>query len=178
MSSDFADSLARGLKFDFAVPPATVFEYIAQTLCFKRVALLEPQAFDPTGFNGVEYWEKKILLWDPMPEAWAAEKVVGFESGKRVFELLAMRTEEPGRDAPQSERDDWKLAQEMTWTILTSASMEKVSHGKGLTKVESLGVLWDEAEHEGRDIEEGGTFAGLLRHGACILSRRGRGLSM
>lgn len=43
--------------------------------------------------------------------------------------------------------------------------MQKITHGKGLTRTEALGVILDREENEGKDIEPG-TFAELLRYGS------------
>jgi hypothetical protein len=43
--------------------------------------------------------------------------------------------------------------------------MQKITHGKNLTKTPALGSIWDLPENEGKDVEPG-TFVELLRHGA------------
>ncbi|KAE9986755.1 hypothetical protein EG328_004772 [Venturia inaequalis] len=53
----------------------------------------------------------------------------------------------------------------MTWRLLSRASMQKITHGKNLTKTPALGVLWDEEANEGKDFEPG-TLAELLCYGS------------
>ena len=48
--------------------------------------------------------------------------------------------------------------------------MQKITHGKNLTKTPALGVIWDEKESEGKDVEPG-TFADLLRYGSVHLEQ-------
>jgi hypothetical protein len=43
--------------------------------------------------------------------------------------------------------------------------MQKITHGKNLTKTPAWGLIWDEKGNESKDIEPG-TFAELLRYGA------------
>ena len=43
--------------------------------------------------------------------------------------------------------------------------MQKITHGKHLTKSPALGILWDRQENEGKDVAPG-TFAELLRYGS------------
>ena len=63
-------------------------------------------------------------------------------------------------DSPQ-----YKKAYRTVWRLLTGSSMQKITHGKNLTKGVALGVLWDLKENEGVDAKEG-TFAELLRYGS------------
>jgi hypothetical protein len=132
-----------------------VMNYISQVLAWLRLCMLE----DPNdGFNGADYFGEKILLFDPLAEDWGAEATVGF-TGQDLFNFLATR-----RDAdPESE--GYKLAYKATWRLLTKSSMQKITHGKALTKSPALGILWDREENEGKDVEPG-TFAELLRYGS------------
>lgn len=110
------------------------------------------------GFSGVDYWTNNVLIWDVLPESWGGEETVGFKgSGQKMYDLLSVR-----RDAdPNSE--EYKEAYRLVWRLLTKSTMQKITHGKGLTDSVHLGVLWD--ENEGKDCEPG-TFAELLRFGA------------
>ncbi|QGA12405.1 hypothetical protein EYB26_000049 [Talaromyces marneffei] len=105
-----------------------------------------------------DYAQKNILRFDALEEDWAAETVVGYQ-GEKLFEALTTRLHED----PESER--YKRAYETVWRILTNSSMQKVTHGKKLTKTPALGVLLDKPENANKDIEPG-TFADLLRYGS------------
>jgi hypothetical protein len=110
------------------------------------------------GFNGREYWASKVLIFDSLTEDWAAEDTVGF-TGKDLFNALATK-----RNADPASME-YQIAHKMTWRMLTKASMQKITHGKNLTKTPALGVLWDMEENEGKDVEPG-SFAELLRYGS------------
>lgn len=79
------------------------------------------------GFNGGEYWASKVLIFDALTRDWAAEDCVGFR-GEDVFNALAKK-----RDADASTKE-YQLAHEMTWRMLSKASMQKITHGKNLTR--------------------------------------------
>uniref|UniRef100_A0A093Y562 Uncharacterized protein n=1 Tax=Talaromyces marneffei PM1 TaxID=1077442 RepID=A0A093Y562_TALMA len=110
------------------------------------------------GFSCADYAQKNILWFDALEEDWAAETVVGYQ-GEKLFEALTTRLHED----PESER--YKRAYKTVWRILTNSSMQKVTHGKKLTKTPALGVLLDKPENANKDIEPG-TFADLLRYGS------------
>jgi hypothetical protein len=151
----FDDSRASNYHWDFKVPAQTVAEYITQVVCWMRVCMLEEDPSD--GFNGVEYWQKNVLIWDVLPENWGGEALLGFPgSGDKMFNLFSVRLDAD----PNSE--EYKQAYALTWRLLTKSSMQKITHGKNLTNSVHLGVLWD--EHPGSDCEPG-TFAELLRYG-------------
>ncbi|KAH6722724.1 hypothetical protein BKA61DRAFT_507564 [Leptodontidium sp. MPI-SDFR-AT-0119] len=153
---NFEESEAKGFKWEFKVGPQFVAGYIAQVLAWMRLSALE----EPNGFNGREYAAKNILLFDALDEDWGAETVVGFQ-GQSLFDALATKF---GPDADQ-ESEEYKLAYKNAWRILTKSSMQKITHGKNLTKTPALGILWDQKENEGKDVEPG-TFAELLRYGS------------
>lgn len=151
----FEDSQARNFHWEFKVEPRTVMEYIGQVLAWLRLCMLE----DPTdGFNGAEYYANKVLLFDSLSEDWGAEEAIGF-SGQDLFDVLATR-----RDVDM-ESEGYQKAYRTVWRLLTQSSMQKITHGKELTKGLALGVLWDMKENEGKDIAPG-TFAELLRYGS------------
>jgi hypothetical protein len=151
----FEDSAARGFKWDFAQTPQMVMGYIGQVLSWDRLCMLE----DPhDGFNGRSYYAEKVLLFDSLTEDWSAEDTVGF-AGQDLFDVLATKL-----DADPASKE-YQLAYKAIWRMLTKASMQKITHGKNLTKTPALGVLWDLKENEGKDIEPG-TFASLLRYGS------------
>lgn len=152
---DFSASRSRGFAWDFQVEPAVVFDYVTQVTAWLRLCMLE-EAGD--GFSCADYAQNNILWFDALEEDWAAENVVGYQ-GEKLFEALTTRLDED----PESER--YKKAYECVWRILTNSSMQKVTHGKNLTKTPALGVLLDKPENANKDIEPG-TFADLLRYGS------------
>lgn len=83
---------------------------------------------------------------------------VGF-TGEELASAMSARLDAD----PNSE--EYKKAYKCIWRVLTSASMQKIQHGKNLTLTPALGVLWDEEGHEEDDIAPG-TFAELLRYGS------------
>ena len=141
--------------WEFSVEPVTVVEYVGQVLAWERLCMLsEPSC----GFNGTEYWENKVLLFDALSEDWGAEATIGF-SGQDLFNVLETR-----RDAaPESQ--EYQKAYKTIWRLLTQSSMQKITHGKNLTKSPALGILLDRQGNEGKDIAAG-TFAELLRYGS------------
>lgn len=152
---DFSQSAARGFHWEFTQTPQMVMGYIGQVLAWDRLCMLE----DPhDGFDGRSYYAEKVLLFDSLTEDWSAEDTVGFQ-GQALFDVLATKLDTD----PTSK--EYQLAYKAIWRLLTKASMQKITHGKGLTKTPALGVLWDMKENEGKDIEPG-TFASLLRYGS------------
>ncbi|KAK9368249.1 hypothetical protein V1509DRAFT_639752 [Lipomyces kononenkoae] len=154
-SLDFSVSRERGYKFEFAVEPLVVFEYVMQVIAWLRVSMLEDVG---DGFSGVDYAQDNVLWFDALEEDWAAQSVVGFE-GQEEFDALETKT-----DADHSS-SAYQTAYRAVWKMLTSASMQKISHGKHLTKTPALGLLWGMEENKDKDIEPG-TFAELLRYGS------------
>lgn len=152
----FEDAAARGFNWDFAQTPQMVMGYIGQVLSWNRLCMLE----DPTdGFNGRDYYANKVLLFDSLTEDWSAEDTIGFV-GQDWFDVLATKL-----DADPSS-NEFQTAYKTIWRILTKASMQKITHGKNITKTPALGVLWDMEEGAGKDVEPLGTFASLLRYGS------------
>jgi hypothetical protein len=152
---NFAEAEARGFKWDFKVDEATVLGYIGQCMAWIRLTWLqEPNG----GFNGVEYWAKKVLVFDSAAEDWAAERIVGYK-GEDLFKVFTAR-----RDAdPESE--EYKMAEKTVWRLLTKSALQKITHGKDLTHDIHCGALMDLPENEGKD-QEPGTFGELLRYGS------------
>lgn len=145
--------------WDFKIGPVQVMEYIAQVMCWRRLTMLEDTG---DGFNASEYWQTRVLATDAGEEHWGAELVVGFR-GTRIYELLKLR-----RDVdPESE--DYKEAYKLVWRLLARSSMQKVTHGKGMTHTPHLGKLWD--DNEGTDCASG-TFGELLRWGTVHLRQK------
>ncbi|KAJ4286679.1 hypothetical protein N0V90_012931 [Kalmusia sp. IMI 367209] len=152
-SVDFSQSQAAGFHWHFDVDPSTVLGYVGQVLAWFRLAYLkEPNG----GFDGVAYYTKHALCFDTLNELWAAEKTVGF-NGEDIYKIFTTR-----RDA-DPESDEYKKAYEATWRLLTKSSMQKITHGKALTKDVHCGFLFD--QNEGSDCAPG-TFGELLRYGS------------
>ena len=112
------------------------------------------------GFSCSDYWQKHILCFDALSEDWPAEAILGFDHEK-IFDLLKMKVEGQGVDKTTAE---YKQAEQLVWGMLGKGSMQKVTHGKGLTKAVSLGILLDQPDNTGKD-QEPGTFFDLFRYG-------------
>lgn len=154
LQNTFEDSRSNNYHWDFQVPPQTVFNYIGQVLAWNRLCMLE----DPhDNFKGTDYWTSKVLVFDALQESWGAEATIGF-GGPLLFDALATPLDAP-RDS-----DAYKTAHKLVWRLLTRSSLQKITHGKGLTKTVSLGVLLDEPQNADKD-HQAGTFAELLRYG-------------
>lgn len=161
--ASYDEAAQHRFTWDFDVPVGTVMEYISQVLAWARLTTLEDAG---DGFSCADYWRRHVFLFDALEEDWGAEAVIGFD-GRRLFDLLSMKIE-PGQDEVEEEEDATerrRLAEDMTWRMLTRSSMQKVTHGKGLIRGQALGGIWDAPENEGSDAVPG-TFAGLLRYGA------------
>jgi len=127
--------------------------------------LIEP---GPDGFNGASYYQNKVLLFDSLKEDWGAEETIGF-IGQDLFDVLATKTD------IDKESEEYKKAYKTVWRLLTKSSLQKITHGKKLTKSPALGILWDRAENEGKDVEKG-TFAELLRYGSVFFEQTREGI--
>ena len=106
-------------------------------------------------FNDAEFYANKVLLYDVLPENWGAEATIGF-IGQDFFDVLNTRLD------ADPESPEYQKAYKTIWRLLTRSSMQKVIHGKHLTKDLSMGIMWDMKENEGKDIAPG-TFAELVR---------------
>ncbi|OAX80309.1 hypothetical protein ACJ72_05362 [Emergomyces africanus] len=153
LEMDFSAPKQKGYDFDFVVDPITVIEYITQVVCWLRLCMLEDAG---DGFSGADYAVDHILWFDCLKEDWPLETVVGFR-GQSAFDTLST----PLDADPESE--EYKTAYQAVWRVLTSSSMQKVTHSKKLSKTLALGYLWD--DHDLADCKEG-TFAELLRYGS------------
>lgn len=152
---DFSESQKRGFAWEFIVDPMTVFQYVTQVTAWQRLCMLE-EAGD--GFSCADYTQQHILWFDALEEDWGAETIVGFR-GQEFFDALATK-----RDV-DLDSEEYQTAYKLVWRLLTRSSMQKIIHGKNLTKTPALGLLWDMKDNEGKDIEPG-TFAELLRYGS------------
>lgn len=148
-------------RWEFKVAHLTVMEYIGQVLAWLQLCMLE----DPNdGFSGAEYYENKVLLFDSLSEDWGAEATIGF-SGQDLFDVLTTK-----RDA-DPESQEYQTAYKTIWRLLTRSSMQKITHGKNLTKGLTLGILWDMEENERKDIAPG-TLSELLRYGSVHFEQK------
>lgn len=112
------------------------------------------------GFSCSDYWQKHILCFQVLKEDWPAEAIVGFHH-ERIFNLLKMKVDGEGVDKTA---EDYKQAEQLVWVMLGKGSMQKVTHGKGLTNSTSLGTLLDMSDVMGKG-QEAGTFLELFRYG-------------
>lgn len=155
---DFSQSKAAGFHWHWDVDPMIVLGYVGQVIAWFRLAYLkEPNG----GFDGVEYYTKHVLCLDSLSEVWGAEKTIGF-NGEDMYKVFTTR-----RDA-DPESAEYKRAYEATWRLLTKSSMQKITHGKSLTKDIHCGFLLD--QNEGSDCAPG-TFGELLRYGSVHLEQ-------
>jgi hypothetical protein len=123
---------------------------------------------DGLGFNANQYWLNNVLVFDVLEENWPAETVVGF-NGRSFVDALST----PLSAAPDSE--EHKTAYRLVWRMLSEATMQKITHAKGLTVQPAAGALWDLKENEGMDSKEG-TFAELLRYGTTHFRQTREGI--
>lgn len=162
-NATFDESRASNFHWDFAVSPKTVMEYITQVLAWKRLTMLEDAG---DGFSCSDYWQNNVYCFDVLKEDWAAEDEIGF-SGEKLFNLLTLSRE------GDKTSEQYQEAEKMIWRLLCQASMQKVTHGKGLVKSLSLGAILDKPENEGKDNAHG-TFVELLRYGSVHFRQKRR----
>lgn len=156
----FEDAQDADFTWDFKVAPKTVFEYITQVICWRRLCSLQDAG---DGFSCVDYWQTHIFGFHVREENWGGETIVGFAgSGRKMYDLLSLRVAAANDGAKDTDSQEYKEAYKLVWRILTRSSMQKITHGKDLTYSVHLGTLWD--ENPGRDCGVG-TFAELLRYG-------------
>ncbi|KAK6530931.1 hypothetical protein TWF281_007763 [Arthrobotrys megalospora] len=153
---DFGDAQRRGFKWEFEVDPFTVMQYIGQVIAWLRLCIID--GGDTGEINWAEYAKEKIFWYDVLEENFGAEIIVGF-TGQPLYDALAAKLD------VDKESEEYKTAYKLVWRLLTQSSMQKITHGKELTKTPALGLLWDLEENKDKDIEPG-TFAELLRFGS------------
>ncbi|KAJ9500934.1 hypothetical protein H2202_003492 [Exophiala xenobiotica] len=151
----FKESQDADFKWDFKAEPAVVMNYVAQVLAWIRLCMLEDAG---DGFSGVDYWMKRVLLFDSLQESWGAEATVGF-GGPKLCNALATKL-----DAPK-DSEEYKTGYNLVWRLLSASTLQKITHGKNLTVTPSLGVIWEEPGNQNKD-HEPGTFAELMRYGS------------
>ncbi|KAF2724192.1 hypothetical protein K431DRAFT_282048 [Polychaeton citri CBS 116435] len=149
-------------SWEVHVPYKTVMEYIGQLVCWQRVCMLEDAG---DGFSGVDYWMNHVYLFDAVQETVGGETKVGFDQ-QRMFRFLTMkRDDSAAASAKRVPEHDYEPAKELTWYLLTSASMLKISRGSGLTRHKGFGAVLDEPENKDKHCEPD-TFFELLRFGS------------
>ncbi|CAM1500821.1 Fc.00g099830.m01.CDS01 [Cosmosporella sp. VM-42] len=154
-AKDLSFEDAADWSWDFKISFTTLVEYIAQVVCWRRLCMLEDAG---DGFSPSDYWQQHILCMDASQENWGGEVTLGFDKvGPRMYDLFRVKLD------ADKDTEEYKDAYKLVWTLLTKSSLQKVTHGKGLTFTPHLGTLWD--ENEGTDCEPG-TFGELLRYGA------------
>lgn len=132
-------------------------DYLSQTMCFERLRKL----IDPTdGFNGPEYFSKKMFLTSALQETFYFQQVTGW-SGTRQFELLTAKRTGDGVVRGKT----WDAAEEFVHKALANTSTMKLSHGPPGSLESFLADLWDSEEHAQTDNVEG-SFAAYLRYGS------------
>ena len=132
---------------------SVLIEYVTQIACWLRLCMLEDAG---DGFSGSDYWQTHVYTFSSLREDQPAEHLAGFEAQK-VLDLLALRCDDVA-DPRHAE------AEALVWQMLATASMNKISHGVGLSKTPLLGILLDRPENEGIDCAPG-TFFELFRYG-------------
>ncbi|KAL4913560.1 hypothetical protein BDW62DRAFT_220616 [Aspergillus aurantiobrunneus] len=162
---DLSKSAANGFGWEFVVENGTVFDYVGQVMAWLRLCLLDDAG---DGFSCADYAVRNVLWFEVLGENWGVESKVGFH-GQDAFDVLATRTDAD----PASE--EYQRAYETVWHVLTQCSMQKVVHGKNLTKTPALGLLWEMEGNEGADVAPG-TFAEVLRYGTVHLRQKRRGI--
>ena len=66
-SFKFSAVAEKGFGWDYSVDEQTILGYVGQVVAWIRLTWLkEPNG----GFDGVDYWAEKILLFDSLPEDW------------------------------------------------------------------------------------------------------------
>jgi hypothetical protein len=156
--------------FDFKLPLVEVFEYAIQIAAWGRLTMLGPDPSD--GFSPAEYWLKSVMPMDAFKEAWRAETVFGFDlGGQAKLDALSTRL-----DADKNS-EEYKAAHKVIWLILAESSMQKISHGKGLSHSVQLGTMLDMPENADKDHEEG-TFAELLRYGTLHFRQKRKSVNL
>jgi hypothetical protein len=157
---DFENLAAAGYKWDWKLDEQTIIGYIGQCVAWMRLTWLqEPNG----GFDGVNYWAKKVLLWDALPEDFPAENTVGF-AGADILKIFVTRLDSDGDET------GYEKAKKATWTMIAQSVMQKITHGKELTYAPHCGTLLDLPENEGKDAAPG-TFGELLRYGSVHLEQ-------
>ncbi|KAL7931794.1 hypothetical protein V8C35DRAFT_309539 [Trichoderma chlorosporum] len=140
-----------------SMDPVIFSDYVAHYQCAERLRRL----IDPNdGFNGAEWYEKHMLLFDARDEMFYTQISTKWDA-QRQFRLLSLPRS--GKDAVVDET--WQEAEDLVTDVLTHSSMIKFPHGpgNGSVKVGMLADFWDAEENHNKDNEEG-SFAAYLRY--------------
>lgn len=164
---DLTEARARGFNWTFNVDFATILGYTAQCVAWIRLTWLQEPA-EKGGFDGASYWANKILVFDVLEEDFAAEKLLGFR-GEDLYKMFTMKQDGSNASSPE----EFQRARETAWRLLSQSTMQKITHGKGLSPDTHCGVFLD--RNEGSDGAEG-TFGELLRYGSVCLEQTREGI--
>lgn len=131
-------------------------DYVAHFLCLDRLRKLVDTK---DGFNGAEYFAKRIFFTDALKEVYLLQVSLEW-SGQRQYDLMALpRT---GDGAVKDER--WQQAEDHINTLVANSSVMKLSHGPaGMWGGPTLAHLWDMGENADADIVPG-SFGEYLRY--------------
>jgi hypothetical protein len=166
MSNSNEAAWGAGFRWKWDAPPQQIMEYIAQIQAWNVVALADQPP--PDAFDGLEYFNEHVLKFDALTEDWPAETIVGWE-GKDLFDLFSTPLDaDPGSEAH-------KKAYEVVWKMLTTASMQKITRGGGLSDGDHFGTLLDKWV---KDEQAPRTFFDLLRHGSVHFEQVGRSMRL
>ncbi|OGM47978.1 capsule polysaccharide biosynthesis protein [Aspergillus bombycis] len=128
-------------------------DYLAQVFCLERPRhLVDPR----TRWNGPKFFEKKVLLFECVTEAYWAQRLPDW-NGRKQYELLNLPHGEDGVDNERA-----KEAETLVQGVLSLSSTMKVWHGLVTAGREHLAEIWDNPDHHDADIRPG-TFAAYLR---------------
>lgn len=140
---------------EIKVSQRSIMDYGAHVLCFERLRDLVDVA---DGWNGCEYFEKKMFLLKGLDEMWRYQSTTAF-SGEKQFDILSTRL-----DGPSAEGEDVRKAREAkAWTddLLANTTMLKFCHGPKGAVESALADIYDDPKNEGRDCEPGTAVAYL-----------------
>jgi hypothetical protein len=157
---NFEDLVEAGFGWEWKVDMQTILGYVGQCVAWMRLARLqEPNG----GFDGVNYWAEKVLVWNAVSEMFPAENALGFDSAD-TLKLLKTKLDADENDS------GYEKAKKTAWTMMTKSVLQKITHGKDMTHIPHMGILLDLPENEGVDAAPD-TFAGLLRYGSVHLEQ-------
>lgn len=134
-------------------------DYVAHYMCAERLRKL----IDPNdGFNGAEWYEKHMLLFDAKDEMFQVQTLTDWDA-QLQFRLFSLPRSGDGAVVDKS----WHEAEALVTSLLANTSMVKLPHGPGNggLKINMLADLWDAEENSNKDNEEG-SFAAYLRYGS------------
>ncbi|MCJ1348539.1 hypothetical protein MMC31_006771 [Peltigera leucophlebia] len=140
---------------------AQFVDCIAQVFCLERLRNLQ----DPgAGWNGPEYFARRVLLFDCVKEVYWAQRLTIWD-GRKQFNLLATRRT---GGAPSAADGDgaaaarYKVAEALINGILATSATMKLSDGLPNPGREYLAEIWDRPEYHDADVAPR-TFATYLR---------------